>query len=89
MSSRFVALTFAAVALLMSTSSHAAPEPIVFDFGGGLQGWELGGTAQRVRTQVLGGEWAIFGDGILEPGGFGRVDGVTLRSYGALNRETF
>ncbi len=38
-------------------------EPIVFDFEDGLQGWELSGSAQRVQTQVLGGEWAIFGEG--------------------------
>ena len=44
---------------------HAAPAPIVFDFEDGLQGWTLGGSAQRVQTQVLGGEWAIFLDGFL------------------------
>ena len=43
--------------------AYAAPAPIVFDFEDGLQGWTLGGSAQRVQTQVLGGEWAIFGDG--------------------------
>ena len=42
---------------------QAAPAPIVFDFEDGLQGWRLGGTVQRVQTQVLGGEWAIFADG--------------------------
>ncbi len=38
--------------------------PLVFDFEGGLQGWVATGSAQRVNTQVLGGEWAIFGDGL-------------------------
>ncbi len=47
---------------------HAAPAPIVFDFEDGLQGWELSGSAQRVQTQVLGGEWAIFGDWLIEGG---------------------
>ncbi len=42
--------------------AEAAPAPIVFDFEDGLQGWELHGSAQRVQTQVLGGEWAIFGE---------------------------
>ena len=45
--------------------AEAAPAPIVFDFEDGLQGWELLGSAQRVQTQVLGGEWAIFLDGFL------------------------
>ena len=48
--------------------SHGVP--IVFDFEDGLQGWELHGSAQRVQTQVPGGEWAIFGDGFLEEGAF-------------------
>ncbi len=49
--------------VIFSLPAHAAPAPIVFDFEDGLQGWELSGSAQRVQTQVLGGEWAIFGDG--------------------------
>lgn len=64
----------AALALALSPlSAHAVPltEPIVFDFEDGLQGWELHGTATRVQTQVLGGEWAIFGDGVVAP-----VEGV-------------
>jgi hypothetical protein len=52
------------IALLgLALPVHAAPAPIVFDFEDGLQGWELHGTATRVQTQLLGGEWAIFGDG--------------------------
>ncbi len=53
--------------LSLALPAHAAPAPIVFDFEDGLQGWELGGSAQRVQTQILGGEWAIFGDGSLDP----------------------
>ena len=49
--------------LSLALSVQATPAPIVFDFEDGLQGWELGGSAQRVQTQVLGGEWAIFGEG--------------------------
>ncbi len=59
--------------LVCSMRAQAAPSPIVFDFEDGLQGWELRqapiqfihfpSSAQRVQTQVLGGEWAIFGDG--------------------------
>ena len=58
----------AALALL-PLASLGAPltEPIVFDFEGGLQGWEVHGSAQRVQTQLLGGEWAIFGDGFATP----------------------
>ena len=51
--------------LICSMRAQAAPAPIVFDFEDGLQGWTLGGSAQRVQTQVLGGEWAIFLDGFL------------------------
>jgi len=57
------------VALLgFAVPAYAAPEPIVFDFEDGLQGWTLEGSAQRVQTQVLGGQWAIFGDGSVEGG---------------------
>ena len=52
-----------ACALLWATPTFA--DPIVFDFEDGLQGWELGGSAQRVQTQILGGEWAIFGHGLM------------------------
>ena len=50
----------------LALTAHAAPAPIVFDFEDGLQGWELAGAAQRVQTQVLGGEWAIFLDGLAD-----------------------
>ena len=54
----------ALIALLgLALPVQAAPAPIVFDFEDGLQGWELHGSAQRVQTQLLGGQWAIFGDG--------------------------
>ncbi len=55
----------------------AAPAPIVFDFEDGLQGWTLGGSAQRVQTQVLGGKWAIFGDGFVSPPGGLELGGPT------------
>ncbi len=50
----------------LSLPAQAAPAPIVFDFEDGLQGWELQGAATRVQTQLIGGEWAIFGDGIVD-----------------------
>jgi hypothetical protein len=40
--------------------------PYSFDFETGLQGWKLEGSAERVNTQVLSGEWAIFGDGLAD-----------------------
>ena len=52
--------------LWLAFPAQAAPAPIVFDFEDGLQGWELQGAATRVQTQVLGGEWAILGDGIVD-----------------------
>ena len=65
---------------------HAAPAPIVFDFEDGLQGWELQGAATRVQTQVLGGEWAIFGDGVVSPvTGFELIDGTFVPSGTALS----
>ncbi len=57
----------ALIALLgLAVYAKAAPAPIVFDLEDGLQGWTFEG-ATRVQTQLLGGEWAIFGDGILDP----------------------
>jgi hypothetical protein len=53
------------VIALFAAASPAGAAPIVFDFEDGLQGWELHGSAQRVQTQILGGEWAIFGDGLV------------------------
>jgi hypothetical protein len=50
---------------LMGLALPAWAAPIVFDFEDGLQGWELHGSAQRVQTQLLGGEWAIFGNGFM------------------------
>ena len=54
-----------ALVLLLNCSpiARAAPAPIVFDFEDGLQGWELHGSATRVQTQLLGGQWAVLGDG--------------------------
>ena len=59
----------ALIALLaLALPAHAAPAPIVFDFEDGLQGWELVLAAQRVQTQSLGGEWAIFLDRLVKGG---------------------
>ncbi len=58
-------LLLAIATIGLALPAQAAPAPIVFDFEDGLQGWTLGGSAQRVQTQVLGGEWAIFLDGFL------------------------
>ena len=63
MASRFTALIAATYIVLGSVTVQAASEPIVFDFEDGLQGWELEGSAQRVQSGLLGGDWAIFGDG--------------------------
>ncbi len=52
--------------LSLALPAQAAPAPIVFDFEDGLQGWELHGAATRVQTQVLGGEWAIFMDNLVD-----------------------
>jgi len=69
----------------LALPGEAASAPIVFDFEDGLQGWELSGSAQRVQTQVLGGEWAIFGDGVLSPlTGFELIDGIAVVSGTAL-----
>ncbi len=59
----------------------ATAAPIVFDFEDGLQGWTLGGSAQRVQTQILGGEWAIFGDSSLDPccGGVGFGTSISMQ----------
>ena len=66
--------------LSLALPAYAAPAPIVFDFEDGLQGWELHGSAQRVQTQVLGGEWAIFGDGFVAPGEFGGGTFISIRA---------
>ncbi len=58
-----IALAPLALLLVLPLPVQATSAPIVFDFEDGLQGWELSGSAQRVQTQILGGEWAIFADG--------------------------
>ncbi len=65
---RFRASAISALITLLGLALpvQAALAPIVFDFEDGLQGWELHGATQRVQTKVLGGEWAIFGDGIVD-----------------------
>ncbi len=59
---RAPAISALIVLLGLALPVQAAPAPIVFDFEDGVQGWELQGAATRVQTQVLDGEWAIFGD---------------------------
>ncbi|TDJ10010.1 MAG: PEP-CTERM sorting domain-containing protein [Deltaproteobacteria bacterium] len=84
---RFRASAISALITLLGLAlpGEAASAPIVFDFEDGLQGWELSGSAQRVQTQVLGGEWAIFGDGVLSPlTGFELIDGIAVVSGTAL-----
>ncbi len=78
---------FLAIATIgLALPVQAAPAPIVFDFEDGLQGWELHGSAQRVQTQVLGGEWAIFGDGVLSPlTELKLIDGIAVVSGTALS----
>lgn len=58
------------VLALLALALPAGAAPIVFDFEDGLEGWELHGSAQRLQTQLLGGEWAIFGDGSVEGAAF-------------------
>jgi hypothetical protein len=62
------------ISLDLSTGTH------VFDFEDGLQGWHPCGSAERVSTGVLGGDWAVFGDGLAglpvpptDPGGAARL----------------
>ncbi len=63
-----LAILFALAACSPSFATPFVPDfsngPVVFDFEDGLQGWTTDGSAQRVNTQILGGEWAIFGDGL-------------------------
>jgi hypothetical protein len=39
--------------------------PVVFDFEDGLQGWVASGSVEHVATDALGGQWALFGDGLV------------------------
>lgn len=91
-----------ALFLLLAPTARALPitqpsddaltitEPIVFDFEDGLQGWELNGV-QRVQTQLLGAERAMFGDGFLSTG----FDGPSLTlvtnliKVGSISLEAF
>ncbi len=79
-------LTIATIGLALPV--QAAPAPIVFDFEDGLQGWELSGSAQRVQTQILGGEWAIFGDGLVESGASISIE-MDLTDIAAISVEQF
>jgi hypothetical protein len=72
------------IILGLEDRAEALTTPVVFDFEDGTGGWELHGSAQRVQTQLLGGEWAIFGDGfvgntyISMRGDFSELAGITL-----------
>jgi len=48
---------------------HALATPVgastVFDFESGGQGWLFSGSAVRTETDVLGGLYAVFGDGLV------------------------
>ena len=50
--------------LLALGAPSGALGALVFDFEDGLQGWSVSGSVTRVPTQVLGGSYAIFGDGL-------------------------
>jgi hypothetical protein len=72
MRAREAVLFLLAAAVLTAHTSQATPfvpdfsnGPVVFDFEDGLQGWTLENAVQRVNTQILGGQWAILGDGLV------------------------
>jgi hypothetical protein len=84
--------------LLLSTTAHAffVPDfssgPIVFDFEDGLQGWRSygPGSVHRVQTQLLGGQWAIFGDGLVtDPSPTALFMEVDITEVGAISVEQF
>lgn len=55
----------ALVALIVTLGAPlGASGALAFDFEDGLQGWTAFGSVTRVPTQVLGGSYAIFGDGL-------------------------
>jgi hypothetical protein len=81
-------IAFAGAVLLTVQSSPAAPAPIVFDFEDGLQGWELHGATARVQTQLLGGQWAIFGDGLVEGGASISIE-MDFREIGSITFDQF
>lgn len=51
---------------------------LTFDFEDGLQGWQANGAVTRVPTQVLGGSYAIFGDGLVDSGLLGNSLSISL-----------
>jgi hypothetical protein len=81
-------IALAGAALLAVQSTPAAPAPLVSDFEDGLQGWELHGAATRVQTQILGGEWAIFGDGLVEGGAAISIQ-IDFREIGSITFDQF
>ncbi len=87
-----VAILFVAVCATPALATPFVPDfssgPVVFDFENGLQGWTTQGSAQRVNTQVLGGQWAIFGDGGVG-GRTGLFLEIDLTGVGAISVEQF
>jgi hypothetical protein len=77
-----------AVSLFLLWPVRASATPIVFSFEDGLQGWELDGSAQRIQTQVLGEEWAISGDGLVEDGASISIE-IDLTEIASVSLEQF
>ena len=78
----------AAALLNHGTPAYGAPDPIVFDFEDGLQGWTLEGSTQRVQTHLLSGQWAIFGDGSAEEAAFISIE-TDLTNIASISVEQF
>ncbi len=78
----------ATLCLLLAAPGIARALPLVFDFEDGFQGWGPAGSAQRVQTQLLGGQWTIFGDGFL-PGSASISMFVDLTDIGLITLEEF
>jgi hypothetical protein len=51
------------VMIAITMTRHASATSLSFDFESGLQGWTLG-TVERVSGAPLGGDFAIFGEGM-------------------------
>jgi hypothetical protein len=72
--------------LLVPTATTAVPfvpdfsaGPVVFDFEDGLQGWTASGSVERLATDALDGEWALFGNGLVLTGV--NVGGIIIGTY--------
>jgi hypothetical protein len=53
-----------------------------------FRAWELHGSAQRVQTQLLGGQWAIFGDRLSEGGASISIQ-IDFREIGSITFDQF